>query len=173
MANPLPVPIQDPIANLRNWKRYPDPLAKSDPNENRINDTWRNFFEQLGVQAQNTPQFPVLPVFNTNQSASIGTTDIAGNLAGGVYRVSFAALITTAATVSSSLTVTFLWIANGITQSVSSAAITGNSTTTHASLSYVMNIDSSTPISFSSTYASSGATAMVYSLQIILENLNG
>jgi hypothetical protein len=173
MANGLPVPIQDPIATRRNWKRFPDPLEKSDPNENIVSDPWRVYLEQLGVQAQNSPQFSTLPVSSSSQTASIGTTDIAGNLAGGVYRVTFAALIVVAASVSSSLTVNFAWTSNSLTQTLSSSAITGNTTTTHASLTYTMVIDNGTPITYSTTWVDNAVGSGAYDLTVTLESLNG
>lgn len=167
----LPVPVQDPIATPRNWKKYPDPTL-TDPNENRLTTAYFNYFNSLGTRTENSPNFPTPIISNTNQSASIAATSIAGALAGGVYRLSFAARIVVAASISSSLTVTFLWTDGSLTQSVSSSAITGNTTTTHASLSYMVHIDGGTPITYSTTYVSVG-TAMEYDLYVLAESVNG
>jgi hypothetical protein len=54
---------------------------------------------------------------------------------------------------------------------VSGAAMTGNTTTTVQNATQVLQIDGSTPVTYATTYASSGATAMVYELTVLLEQL--
>jgi hypothetical protein len=67
--------------------------------------------------------------------------------------------------------VTFAWTDGGVSQTQSGAAMTGNLTTTHQSGTYVVRIDESTPISFETTYASNGAQAMNYALDVVAERL--
>lgn len=172
MTNQLPVPYQDPIARLRDWKKYPQP-TRTDPNENRISEAWFNYFNELGVQSLNTPQFQTAPVSYTGQTASLGTKSIAGSLRGGLYRVTMMAQVIIAAATSSSLTLSISWTDNGVTQAESSAAITGNTTATHGHFQYAMYIDTNTPITFSTTYASNAANQMTYDLYVTLESLNG
>jgi hypothetical protein len=107
----------------------------------------------------------------TQQSASIGTTTIpTGALGGGLYRVSWYARITTPGSVSSSLTITIGWT-EGVTLSASGAAMTGNTTGTVQSGSMLIRIDGSSPITYSTVYASAGATAMQYRLDVVLEQV--
>ena len=79
--------------------------------------------------------------------------------------------ITTAATTSSSLTVTVGWTEGAVPLTVSGAAMTGNTTTTVQNATQVLQVDGSTPVTYATTHASSGATAMVYELTVLLEQL--
>jgi hypothetical protein len=107
----------------------------------------------------------------TTKSASLSATTISvPTLAPGVYRLSAAARITTAATTSSSLTVTFGWT-QAVACTVSSAAITGNTTATTGSLVAIVRADEATALTYATTYASSGGTAMVYRLDVAVEQL--
>jgi len=109
----------------------------------------------------------------TGQTASIGTTAIpVGSLAAGLYRVSWYARITRAATTSSSLTVTIGWVESGITLVSSGAALTGNTTGTVQSGSLLLRIDAGTPITYSTTYASSGGVTMEYRLDLVVEQVD-
>jgi|TARA_R100000049_G_C1939092_1_gene83049 hypothetical protein len=105
------------------------------------------------------------------QSASIGTTAIpTATLATGLYRVGWTAKLTTAATTSSSLTVTLTWT-RGVTVTFAGAAITGNTTATFQSEIKQIKIDASSPVSYATTYVSVGATPMVYELAVVLERM--
>jgi len=107
----------------------------------------------------------------TAQAASISTTPIGTPDADGLYRVTFYARITRAATVSSSLTVTLSWTHNGVTVTHSFSAVTGNTTTTFQSDSLLIRADAATPVSYATTYVSNGATTMQHSLDIVLEQV--
>ena len=115
------------------------------------------------------------PVEHTAQSASIATTSLPtdGDLSAGLYRVTYYARITTAAGVSSSLTVNFGWTDGAISQTHSGAAMTGNSNTTWQTDSILIYVDAATPISYSTTYASDAAGAMQYQLFVTLERMAG
>lgn len=105
-----------------------------------------------------------------NQGAAIGTTAIpTPALAAGLYRVSYYARITRAATTSSSLTISIGCTETAVSVTFSGAAMTGNTTATVQSGSVLIRIDASTPISYSTAYASSGGTSMVYRLDVVLE----
>jgi hypothetical protein len=109
----------------------------------------------------------------TDKSASIATTAVPlGTLAGGIYRVHWYARVTTPATTSSSLTVTISWTDDAIVCTASGAALTGNTTTTVQSGTVVLEADRSTAISYATAYASVGATAMVYKLDVTVELLS-
>lgn len=107
------------------------------------------------------------------QDASIPPTTLAvGSVASGSYRVSWFARIAQAATVSSALTVTFTWTApDGSILSGSGAALTTNTNTSSQSGSIVVSVKGDTPITYSTTYASIGATPMLYALTILAEFL--
>lgn len=113
------------------------------------------------------------PVALTGQGAAIATTSIPtdGDLSAGLYRVTWYARITTAAGVSSSLTVSFGWTDGAISQTHSGAAITGNTTTTFQSGTLLLRTDAASPITYATTYASNAAGVMRYSLYITLERL--
>lgn len=109
-----------------------------------------------------------------DQEASIGSTSIPfGALNEGLYRVSVYARITRAATSSSSLTVAIGWTESSLSLSKSFSALTGNTTgTVLVDPPLLLYIDGSTPITYATTYASVGATAMQYRLTIVLEQIN-
>jgi hypothetical protein len=88
-----------------------------------------------------------------------------------MWRLSYFARIHTVAGVSSSLTVGFSYVVDGVTQSDAGAAITGNLTTTHQFGTLVIRVDVDTPISYSTTYASDAAGIMAYDLDIVAEEL--
>src|SRR5690242_20025046 len=68
----------------------------------------------------------------TAQSAAIVATPVTTRpLAAGFYRVSSYAQITRAAGATSALAVDIQWTYNGVAQTTSTAALTGNTTTTH------------------------------------------
>lgn len=109
----------------------------------------------------------------TGQNAAIGTTTIpTAALAAGLYRVSTYARILQAATTSSSLTVSIGFTESAINLSMSGAAMTGNTTGTVQSNVWLIRIDAASPITFSTAYASSGATVMIYRLDVVLEQVD-
>lgn len=108
----------------------------------------------------------------TAQAAAIGSTAVSvGTVAAGVYRLTFYARITTPASVSSSLTVNFGWTDGGVSCSKASVAITGNTTTTVGSESFLMRADQATALNYSTTYAAVG-TPMQYALTVTIEQLS-
>ena len=113
------------------------------------------------------------PVSHTAENSSIATTSLPtdGDLSAGLYRVTFYARITTAAGVSSSLTVNFGWTDGAVSQTHSGAAMTGNTTTTWQTGSILIYVDAATPITYSTTYASNAAGAMFYQLFVTLERM--
>jgi hypothetical protein len=108
----------------------------------------------------------------TGKSASIGTTTLPrDSSAEGMYRVGYFARITTAATTSSSLTVTVGGTNGGVAVSFSGAAITGNTTSTVQSGTFYLQSDGGTNLTYATTYASSGGTAMQYGLWMTVERV--
>jgi hypothetical protein len=109
----------------------------------------------------------------TEQAAAIGLTSIpVGTVSAGLYRINWYARVTRPATTSSSLTVTFGWTESGQNVTLSSAALTGNTTTTVQSGIVLLRIDAGTPITYSTAYASSGGTSMAYRLDLVVEQLD-
>lgn len=106
------------------------------------------------------------------QSGSISPTQFPiGAVTSGVYRLSWYARITQAATTSSSLTVSFGWTQNGVGLPGSGAALTANATTATQSGNAVVRSDAATTLTYSTTYVSVGATSMQYALTIFAEYL--
>ena len=59
----------------------------------------------------------------------------------------------------------------GVTCAIAGAALTGNTTSTVQSGTVSLQVDASTNITYTTTYASSGATAMVYGLWMTVERV--
>lgn len=132
---------------------------------------WVAWFTELVQKVDSDPPV-VSSVSLTGKSASLTTTTFPRAIAAtGVYRIGHFARITTAATTSSSLTVTMGLVNGGVTCTIPAAAITGNTTSTVQSGTIYVQADVSTPLTYTTTYASSGATAMVYSLWMTVERV--
>ena len=163
-----PMPVHDRIATPRKKGLSPE---QTDPNEGLVTDAWVKWLQDNSNTLASAATINAT-VELTTQGASIGTTSITSNvLPTGIYRVTFYARVTRAATTSSSLEVTFSWVDGGVTVPVTSTAMTGNTTSTVSSASLLFNIDNNTQVTFSTTYASVGGTSMQYKLSIVLEAL--
>jgi hypothetical protein len=171
MANPPPMPVQDPISTLRDWQHYPKP-GTNDPNENLVTDPWIKWLQssQQTIQASSQVIFTASAV---DQSANIGTTAFQpGTFSAGLYRATFYARVTTASPTSSSLQTTFSWIDGSVGCSVTSLAMTGNTTSTVDSMSFMFLSDGNSPISYSTSYAHGpGLPIMVYQIYLTLERM--
>ena len=136
----------------------------------RVTQAMRYWLLSLADRLNRTPEV-VQTVTLTTQTASLGATTISVlSLPEGVYRLSAAARITTAASSSSSLTLTFGWT-QGVACTASSAAITGNTTATTGSFVVMARADEATALTYATTYASSGGTAMVYRIDVVVEQV--
>ena len=115
----------------------------------------------------------------SNQNATINNAALYTSSDEGFYRVSYMAIITTAATDNSSLTLRIKYSDPDLTSdvvvpptnlepinSVSSNIVGGN-----FSGSMLIYVKSGSNITYKATYGSSGATAMVYTIRIVLEKL--
>ena len=107
-----------------------------------------------------------------NQSAAVGLTpfDTAG-LSSGQYRVSAFMQIITAATINSSVIVSFTFTKNTVACVVSAPAVTSNDPTRPGSWCGPISIDAGTPVSYSIAYVSNIA-GMVYTTDLTLERVN-
>lgn len=128
-----------------------------------------NWFLPL-IQRVQTGAIGVNAVTIEAQTAAISNAT-AVLTANGVYRISWWLRVTAAAGVSSSLTVSVGYIQGGLTLSQSGAAVTGNTTSTVQSGSFVLRSDPGSPITFSVAYASVPAAAMAYQIDLIAEQL--
>ena len=138
---------------------------------NLITREWVRYLQSI-VNIVNSSARKLTSVGKTAQTASLSVTALAtGTLDPGVYRVSYAARVTTAATTSSSLTVTVAWTDGAVAQTQSGAALTGNTTATQQNETRLIHLDQGTSVTYATTYASSGGTAMQYSLYLIAEQI--
>jgi hypothetical protein len=116
----------------------------------------------------------VVSVDLTAQTANISPTTLFTPTASGRFRVSGYAIVTQAATTSSTLpSIVITWTDpdNSTAQSLTlTATAGGNLLTTYAQATGFISAKISTPIAYSTTgFASSGATPMQYALHIKLE----
>lgn len=133
---------------------------------------------QSAIDVLNNAARKLALVSKVEQAASLSATTIdTGALNPGVYRVSYTARITRAASTSSSLTVTVSWMDGNVAQSQSGAAMTGNTTSTQQNGSFFIHNGTNTSatndvVKYATTYASSGGTTMQYSLYVTVESLS-
>lgn len=167
LLNNAPLPVTDRLTRAKRNEIYGP--RQDDPHEGLIGDAWADFMSRL-VQSVQHAATRISSVSLEKQQASIAASDLSGSShRTGVYRLTWFAIVTTPGTVSSSLTVTVSWTTGGIAQSFSGAAMTGNTTTTHQSETYMVIADATAPIRYETVYASVGATAMQYRLVVTLE----
>lgn len=108
----------------------------------------------------------------TDQSAAITATAIpTPTLEEGIYRVAFSLRITRAATTSSAVGVTLGWTFNSTSCSQVFALVTGNTLASQSSDMINMAVDAGTSITYTTSYASSGATTCAYALDIYVESV--
>lgn len=160
----LPAPPLDTPLN------EPDPTGQSRLPPIAINKRWFQWLSNLGIGVDKRAERLSAPKQLTGQAASIGTTGLPlPSVSRGLYRVSYYARITTPASTSSSLEVTLSWTDGSIALSQTFAAITGNTTATSQSGTLFVRSDAAAPLSYATTYSSSGATPMQYRLDITVE----
>lgn len=170
MANPVPIPTQDPFVKSRDWVTNPDPKLP-DSEEGKLTKVAIEYLESQGTTL-NSATTNYSPAQAVGQTASIGLTAInAGSLSSGLYRVSYYLAITTPAGTSSSITVSYSWTENALTKSHSFTAFTGNTNVSNDSNSWMVHIDGGSPISYSAVSVPVG-TPPTYSLYVTLELLN-
>lgn len=169
-VNAIPLPVGDAMVFSRDRLRYRDPREK-DPKEGTITRTW---IEWLTRQSQQVAQSArrLFSAALQDQDASIAATDISnGTLAAGLYRVSFNLTQVQSATTSWSCSVTIDWTYRTVSKAITSTALTTNLTSAAQSFSYLVRVDKNSPIRYSTTYASVGATPARYDLAVTLEIL--
>lgn len=165
----VPLPADDAIAKPR---RKNIPPEVKDPQEGLCTDVWIKYLQNREDAISAAPQRNASTSALT-QSASIGSTSIpSGTLNAGLYRATFYGTVKTAATVSSSLSVTFSWTYLGQAKSITSTPYTGNNITEATTGAAMFYADAGSPITYATTYATVGATSMVYDIYVVLEKVD-
>lgn len=154
-----PIPQQSPLIDTGD-PQHPAYLATD----------WYLWLFALVARLDATPG-AISTIALTSQAAAIATTSTVPAPSAAVYRITYYARITRAGTVSSSLTVTIGWTDRTVSCSQAGAAITGNTTTTTQSGTVIVRGDQASALTYATAYASVGATAMQYSLNLIVEQL--
>jgi hypothetical protein len=128
---------------------------------------FQNLFDTVNAQPERLQQVTL-----TEQSASIATTAIPlQKFPQGLYRVTWYARITRAATISSDLTIRIRFLDGTVALLVEGAVGASNTVTTWHSGTVVIQSDLDGPISYETVYSSAGATSMQYSLRVTLERI--
>jgi hypothetical protein len=136
-----------------------------------VSEAWRAYLSRLPDTLAAIPSV-LNRVRLTAQEASISATSLAsGTVEAGLYRATWSARITRAATTSSSLTVRLDWVDGAVACTSSGAAITGNTTATVQSGTVVLRADGASALTYQTAYASVGGTSMQYTLDLTLERL--
>lgn len=167
---PVSKPITQIVKPKHQWEQYDA--------SGQITAEWRDFF-RWAESILNTATQTVGTVALTAQAASIAATTIATTfperpnvrMLPGLYRVSYMARVTQAATTSSELTIAIRWVAGGVTITRTGTLQNGNTTSTYEQNTYLVRVDSATQVSYIVTYASVGATPMNYSLDVMVESV--
>ncbi|HYC00459.1 MAG TPA: hypothetical protein VEC57_15080 [Candidatus Limnocylindrales bacterium] len=158
MATPRPrIPHGEPLVDRQGLMRLP----------------WVTWFRGLRTDLDSTPRAETTPITVTGQSAAIGLTAIpTATLPAGLYLVTAFLRVTTAAGVSSSVTLTITFTSGGVTCTFSGAALTANATNAPQAHTWLLKIDAATPVSYSTAYVSNPAAAMRYELSIVFQRID-
>ena len=137
---------------------------------------WTRYLQSVVDVVNNSARKLILASLTAKEAAISATTLDTGTLDPGVYRVSYSARITRAASTSSSLTVTISWRDGDVAQSQSGAAMTANTTATQQNGTFLVHngINASSAndvIKYATAYASSGGTTMQYALYVLVEQV--
>jgi hypothetical protein len=134
---------------------------------------WLDWLLEAATRLNASP-FRVQTVALTAQGAAITTTAIPTPvLPQGLYRATYSLRVTRAASSSSSATVTLGWTDGGVACSQAFAAVTGNTTATVQTGTFLVRSDADEDITYAVAYASVGATTMQFSLDVVLEAVPG
>jgi hypothetical protein len=136
----------------------------------RFTQVMRYWFIALASRLDRTPVLSASATATTQVASITPTSFSLASVLPGLYRLSMAARVTTAATTSSSLIVTFGWT-QAVACTTSSVAMTGNTTATTSTLSVLVRVDQNSAITYATTYASVGATPMAYRLDVTCEQV--
>lgn len=133
---------------------------------------WVQWWTDLRQMATDSPRVVVSPVSLTGQGSSITTTNLSpGQVAAGLYRLSYYARVTGAASIGSRLDTTLGWTDHGQALTVFGPGLATNDVTLQEGVTLMVYLDALTPVTYSTIYASTGAVSMVYELYVTLESL--
>ena len=136
-----------------------------------VTPAWRDWLTRVW-QRLNAVPVVTLRARQTAQDAAISPAAVLVTLPEtGLYRATWYARVSRAATVSSSLQFTLGWTDGGVACTQVGAALTGNTTATHESASVTFLADKGTDVTLAAAYASSGATAMQFDYAVALEQV--
>jgi|TARA_R110000744_G_scaffold95530_1_gene184529 hypothetical protein len=136
----------------------------------RVTQAMRYWLLALADRLNTTPN-RIAAVAVETQAASISATNFSiASVLPGLYRLSMAARVTRAASSSSSLIVTFGWT-QAVACTLASVAMTGNTTATVGTASFLVRVDKDSAITYATTYASSGGVTMQYRLDTVCEQV--
>lgn len=135
-----------------------------------ISDKWRQFLATQTAEATTVPAVTTVTV--TAATAAIGTTPIStlDPLSAGLYRVTTFLRIVTPASIASSAQPSVVFTDGGVVCTLTGTAVTGNTTASVGTNTFLVRIDAGTPISYAVAYASNAA-GMAFDLRIVLEQI--
>jgi hypothetical protein len=140
---------------------------------------WLRYFQSVVDVVNNSARKLVLFSVTGKNSAIAATALDTGALDPGLYRITYSARVTTAATTgaaTSSVTVTISWMDGDVAQSQSGAAMTGNTTATEQNGTVFVHNGTNTLVAndvvkYATAYASDTASQMQYSLYVLAERI--
>lgn len=143
---------------------------------------WRNWFRDLRGRVLELPTSDVTPVLATtptvvvrqsrvDQAAAIPNVPVFTAPTADLYRVTWHVHTTRPATVSSGWSFWLRWTDAGAACAFATATFTGNALTDKDTASWMVHVDAGTAILIETTYASVGATAMQYRLDVVVERM--
>lgn len=176
IINPVPLPYGDPLTAPRKafvGRTLSEVIEflKTGP-KGWITDTWSQSLDQQSQQLASSP-VTINQIASKDANAAVATSDLSGIVvAGGLYEVRTYQQITTVDGVSSSLQVTIGWTYNGVIQSETFTALTGDTLTTKLTgPSKVFRADAATPITYAIAYASNTPAKMKYTADLLLSRV--
>lgn len=129
---------------------------------------WRELTDRLVSAAFAAPG---QLVSYTSQSAAIVTAALVASTSAPLYRVSYGLRVSQAAGVSSTATVTIGFTQGGVAQTYVGAAVTGNTTTSKQTDSFLIRPDAGTVVTYAVAYGSVGVPSMEFSFDIVAEGI--
>lgn len=157
-----------PIGNLA-----PPPLrSRLTDKAGLMTREFNNWLRGLTTAVNNAATQAVQPLVLLGLGYPLATSVLVPQTNQGLYRLSYSLIIARAATTSSSVAVTLQWTSNGVLQTFTSPAVTGNTTTSGQSGSVLAQVDGGSLISYATSYASVGGTQMLYNLAVTVEAMS-
>jgi len=136
-----------------------------------VTPDWRRWLQEVKDGIDAAARRVGVAVGLADQSTSVSGTVDTPTLAAGLYRVSWLLEVTQAATTSSSVQLTVITTSGGVVTTQTGDALTANTVGAALSGVFVVSVDAGTPISYTLTYVSVGATALEYGLSLSPEVL--